>query len=164
MIADLESGRIPKAWKPLGPTTEEEVTLLAPLEIASARGRAKQLFDFDYVWEVYKPVHLRRWGYYTLPVLYGDDLVARLDPKLDRKTNTLHILGFWLEADTAVDADFIAALGRGLLRFAQMTGADKIDVSGIKPPKLGSGSEGSRQHKTLMALHRIPSAPSRDIM
>jgi hypothetical protein len=136
MIAALESGRIPKTWKPLGPTTQEEVTLLAPLEIASARGRAKQIFDFDYVWEVYKPVHQRRWGYYTLPVLYGDDLVARLDPKLDRKTGTLHILGFWLEDDTAAGTDFITALARGLLRFAEMAGADKINVSGITPQKL----------------------------
>ncbi|MDP2778250.1 MAG: crosslink repair DNA glycosylase YcaQ family protein, partial [Anaerolineales bacterium] len=87
-LFELEAGRIPKAWKPKGPTTEEEVTLLAPLETISARGRAKKVFDFEYLWEVYKPVHQRRWGYYTLPILYGDDLVARLDPKLDRKTNT----------------------------------------------------------------------------
>lgn len=136
MIASLESSRVPKGWKPLWPTTGDEVTLLAPLEIASARGRAKQLFDFDYVWEVYKPVHQRRWGYYTLPVLYGDDLVPHLDPRLDRKTNTLHIFSFWLEEDTGMDADFIAALGLGLLRFSGMAGADKIEVSRIAPSKL----------------------------
>ena len=105
-LSDLEAGRIPKSWKPLGPSTEEEVTFLAPLEMVSARGRAKQVFDFEYLWEVYKPVHQRRWGYYTLPILYGDDLVARLDPKLDRKTNTLHILGFWLEDDAPKDEAF----------------------------------------------------------
>ena len=135
-IEALESGRIPRAWKHLGPTTEEEVTLLAPLEMVSARGRAKQLFDFDYIWEVYKPVHLRRWGYYTLPVLYGDDLVARLDPRLDRKTGRLQILGFWLEEDAPRDEAFASALGRGLARFAQMAGARKLDVSAIHPRKL----------------------------
>ena len=135
-LEDLESGRIPEAWKSTSPTTHDEVTLLAPLEIVTARGRAKQVFDFEYVWEVYKPIHQRRWGYYTLPILYGDDLVARLDPKLDRKTNTLHILGFWLEDDAPKDGDFANALAKGLLRFADMIGATKIDAGGIKPMKL----------------------------
>jgi uncharacterized protein YcaQ len=135
-LETLESGRIPKTWKPLDSTTEEEVTLLAPLEMVSARGRAKLVFDFDYIWEVYKPLHQRRWGYYTLPILYGDDLVARLDPKLDRTTGTLQILGFWLEDDAPKDEAFASALARGLTRFARMTGATKVDVSAVNPLKL----------------------------
>lgn len=137
-LSDLEAGRIPKKWKPLGASTEEEVTFLAPLEMVSARGRAKQVFDFEYLWEVYKPVHQRRWGYYTLPILYGDDLVARLDPKLDRKTNTLHILGFWLEDDAPKDEAFANALANGLKRFGNMIGVQKYDLGGIKPMKLRS--------------------------
>ncbi|MDO8755604.1 MAG: crosslink repair DNA glycosylase YcaQ family protein, partial [Anaerolineales bacterium] len=137
-LSDLEAGRIPKKWKPLGPSTEEEVTLLAPLEIVTARGRAKKVFDFEYLWEVYKPIHQRRWGYYTLPILYGDDLVARLDPKLDRKTNMLHILGFWLEDDAATDEAFAHALANGLKRFAELIGAQKMDLSGISHIKLRS--------------------------
>ena len=137
-LSDLEAGRIPKKWKSVGPSTEEEVTFLAPLEIVSARGRAKKVFDFEYLWEVYKPVHQRRWGYYTLPILYGDDLVARLDPKLDRKTNTLHILGFWLEDDAPKDEAFASALANGLRRFADMIGAEKFELSGIKQTKLRS--------------------------
>ena len=137
-LSDLEAGRIPKKWKPAGPSTEEEVTFLAPLEIVSARGRAKKVFDFEYLWEVYKPAHQRRWGYYTLPILYGDDLVARLDPKLDRKTNTLQILGFWLEDDAPKDEAFASALANGLQRFAEMIGAQKFNLSGIKQTKLRS--------------------------
>lgn len=135
-LSALEAGRIPKEWKPKGATTSEEATLLAPLEIVSARGRAKKVFDFDYVWEVYKPAHQRKWGYYTLPILYGDDLVARLDPKLDRTTNTLHILGFWLEDDAPKDSAFADALANGLKRFADMIGAVKIDLGGVKQAKL----------------------------
>jgi len=135
-LSVLEAGRVPKAWKPKGVTTSEEVTFLAPLEIVSARGRAKKVFDFEYVWEVYKPAHQRKWGYYTLPILYGDDLVARLDPKLDRATKTLHILGFWLEDDAPRDADFVNALANGLKRFADMIGAVKIDMAGVKPARL----------------------------
>ena len=137
-LEELESGKTPEAWKPIGPSTNDEVTLLAPLEIVSARGRAKQVFDFDYVWEVYKPVHQRRWGYYALPILYGDDLVARLDPKLDRTTGTLHILGFWLEDDAPKDEAFANALANGLIRFARMTGAVKVNLDGVKPVKLRS--------------------------
>ena len=137
-LEELETGRIPKKWEAIDTTTNEEVTLLAPLEMVSARGRAKQVFDFDYVWEVYKPEHQRKWGYYVLPILYGDDLVARLDLKLDRTTNTLHILGFWLEDDTQVDSKFADALAKGLSRFAKMIDAKKIDLSGIKMAKLRS--------------------------
>jgi len=135
-MSDLEAGRIPKKWKPLGATTDEEVTFLAPLDMVSARGRAKQVFDFEYLWEVYKPLHQRRWGYYTLPILYGDDLVARLDPKLDRQTNTLHILGFWLEDDAPKDEAFASALGRGLVRFAKFAGAQQVTLDAIQPRRL----------------------------
>ncbi len=136
ILESLESNRIPNAWKPLNLSTEDEVTFLAPLDMVSARGRAKQVFDFEYLWEVYKPVHLRRWGYYTLPILYGDDLVARLDPRLDRKTNTLHILGFWLEDDAPKDERFANALGCGLVRFAKLVGAKQVKVDLIQPRRL----------------------------
>jgi hypothetical protein len=95
------------------------------------------LFDFEYTWEVYTPAHKRRWGYYVLPILYGDDLVARLDPKLDRSTMTLEIKGFWQEDDAPVkDAAFADALAKGLIRFAKFVKAKKVDVSAIQPAKL----------------------------
>ncbi len=132
LLETLEAGAIPDAWLPLGPTTEEEAIFLAPLDIVSARGRAAQLFDFDYVWEVYKPVEKRRWGYYTLPILWGDRLVARFDPKLDRKSGTLEIKGFWLEDSIAADnADFIEALANGWRRFAALIGAQQFTLDGV---------------------------------
>ena len=134
VLNTLAKGRVPKGWNPKETTTLEEVTFLSPLDIVSARGRAKQLFDFEYKWEVYTPVHLRRWGYYVLPILYGDDLVARLDLKLNRTTMTLEIRGFWHEDDTPVkDADFANALANGLIRFAQFVEAKKISLSTIQP-------------------------------
>jgi uncharacterized protein len=133
-LESLEKGRVPKGWNPKDRTTLEEVTFLAPLDIVSARGRAKKLFDFEYTWEVYTPAAKRRWGYYVLPILYGDDLVARLDPKLDRTTMTLEIKGFWYEEDAPVqDANFAEALAKGLIRFARFMNAKKVDVSTVKP-------------------------------
>ncbi len=132
----LEAGGVPAAWQPLDTSTEEEAVFLAPLDIVSARGRAKTWFDFDYVWEVYKPAAQRRWGYYTLPILHGERLVARFDPKLDRATNTLLINGLWLEtAALAEDPAFVSALARGLRRFQQFLKAQSIDLSAVKSSK-----------------------------
>lgn len=129
VLDTLASGGIPPRWQPVGPTTEEEAVILAPLEIASARGRARKLFNFEYIWEVYKPAHLRRWGYYTVPILWGDRLVARLDPRLNRKTGVLHIDGFWLEdPGLASDPAFLSALSAGLRRFAGFAGAREVEA------------------------------------
>ena len=104
LIRDLLDGRTPSTWQPLGPTTEEEATFLAPLDPVSARGRATSLFGFEYIWEIYKPVEQRRWGAYTLPVLWGDRLVARFDARMDRSTATVVVNGMWLE-DEALATD-----------------------------------------------------------
>jgi uncharacterized protein len=134
VLESLEKGRVPKGWNPKETTTLEEVTFLAPLDIVSARGRAKKLFDFEYTWEVYTPAAKRRWGYYVLPILYGDDLVARLDPKLDRTTMTLEIKGFWYEEDAPVkNAGFANALAKGLVRFTKFVEAEKVNLDAITP-------------------------------
>lgn len=137
VLHDLSAGRVPTAWAPLQTNTTEEVVFLSPLDPVSARGRAKVLFGFDYVWEVYKPVEKRKFGYYTLPVLWGDRLVARFDSKLDRTTNTFLILGFWLEDDAlGKDEAFAEALARGFARFVTFLGASKLNVQAIGEPLL----------------------------
>jgi uncharacterized protein YcaQ len=137
LLRDLNAGRVPKAWTPLETTTTDEVVFLAPLDHVSARGRAKVLFGFDYIWEVYKPAPQRRFGYYTLPVLWGDRLVARFDSKLDRTTDTFVILGLWLE-DKALGKDegFAEALARGFARLVTFLGTSKLDAKAIREPLL----------------------------
>ena len=136
-LRDLSAGRVPKAWRPLETSTTDEVVFLAPLDQVSARGRAKRVFGFDYVWEVYKPTHQRKFGYYTLPILWGDRLVGRFDSKLDRTTNTFVILGLWLE-DEALGADeaFAAALAGAFARFMTFLGASTLDAAAIHEPLL----------------------------
>jgi uncharacterized protein YcaQ len=137
LITDLEAGRIPKAWTPLETTTEEEATFLSPLEPVSARGRAKALFGFDYTWEVYTPAAKRKFGYYALPILWGERLVGRFDPKLDRTTGTLVILGLWLEdASLAKDVAFADALAAGMRRFMTLLDVRRIDVAAVPQPAL----------------------------
>lgn len=137
LIEDLEADNVPKGWAPLGSTTLEEVNFLSPLDNFLARNRTRVLYNFEYLWEVYKPVDRRRWGYYTMPILYGDSLVGRLDPKLDRKSATLAINGFWLEEEaTADDPAFAVALARGLSRFAAFHAASRVDLSAVRPGHL----------------------------
>ncbi len=74
------------------------VAFLAPLDpYVWDRDFLRSLHGFDYVWEVYVPEKKRRWGYYVLPVLFGDRLVGRIEPRIERKTGTLRILGLWWE-------------------------------------------------------------------
>jgi hypothetical protein len=128
---------VPESWRPVDTTTDEEVTFLAPLEICSARGRAKKLFGFDYVWEVYKPVAQRRWGYYVLPILFGDSLIGRVDFRLERDDMILHILGFWLEEEgLGENTSFSAAFNRGLQRFLAFLGAQDIVLPDTFPKGL----------------------------
>ncbi|GIK40366.1 MAG: hypothetical protein BroJett011_41990 [Chloroflexota bacterium] len=146
VLRDLSTGRVPKAWTPLETSTTEEVVFLAPLDPVSARGRAKVLFGFDYVWEIYKPEHQRRFGYYTLPILWGERLVARFDSKLDRRTNTFIIQGLWLE-DEALGKDeaFAEALAGGLARFVTFLGASKLDATAMGEPLLRQRANASTE-------------------
>jgi len=133
----LSAGSIPTVWQTLDTTTEAEAVFLAPLDNVSARGRAKVLFGFDYVWEVYKPAHQRKFGYYALPILWGETLVGRFDSKLDRSTNTCVVLGLWLEDPTLGGCErFADALARGFARFTAFLGAAGLDVSCVNEPLL----------------------------
>ena len=74
------------------------VTFVAPLDpIAWDRALLRSLFGFAYTWEIYTPAARRRFGYYALPILFGDRFVGRIEPRFERKTKTLRILGIWFE-------------------------------------------------------------------
>jgi uncharacterized protein len=137
IIESLEGGQIPREWGAIDTTTEDETSFLSPLDPVSARGRAKPLFGFEYTWDVYKPEAQRRFGYYTLPILWGDALVGRFDPRLDRATGTLVVNGLWLEDDSlARDAAFVEALGRGMARLRRFLGATRTDVTAVRHPSI----------------------------
>jgi uncharacterized protein YcaQ len=128
---------VPRAWKPRETTTTEEATFLSPLDPVSARGRAKTLFDFEYKWEVYTPAEQRQYGYYVLPVLWGDRLVARFDGKFDRKANVLCVLGLWFEDEaSAGDEAFQEAFVRGMRRFVAYLGAEGVDATALTDRRL----------------------------
>jgi uncharacterized protein len=137
ILDELARGETPKEWQPLDLSTDDEVVFLSPLDNLLRRERTLRLFGFEYLWEVYKPATKRRWGYYTMPILWNDRLVGRLDPKLDRAAATLIINGFWLENSVMVDdIAFARALARGLERFARFHEARGVRLTGVTPTAL----------------------------
>jgi len=78
-----------------GPVPERAV-LLSPFDrLIHDRDRAEALWDFRYRLEMYVPQKKREYGYYVLPLLVGDRIVGRAEPRYDRKTGTLELLGAW---------------------------------------------------------------------
>ena len=66
--------------------------LLSPIDrLVYDRKRMVEIFEFDYQLEMYKPAAKRRWGYYALPILYGDRLVGKLDAATDRPAGLLRV-------------------------------------------------------------------------
>jgi uncharacterized protein len=124
-------GKVPRAWRPVDDT--REVRFLAPLDIVFTRGRGAGLFDFEYLWEVYKPAAKRRWGYYVLPVLLDDRIVGRIDPSFDRTRRVLSIDRAWWEPGTDL-RDVAAPLARGVARTARRLGAESTRLGRIGPP------------------------------
>jgi hypothetical protein len=96
----------------------DRVTLLSPFDrLIHDRNRAEALWDFFYRLEMYVPKAKREYGYYVLPLLVGDKLVGRAEPRFDRKTKTLELLGAW--EDTSRLDEAVSELGAWL-------GADTI--------------------------------------
>ena len=105
------------------------VTLLAPLDpLVWDRRLLRELFGFDYTWEVYTPAAKRRYGYYVLPVLFGDRIVGRIEPRLERRTGRLAILGVWFEPSFGPmeEPQFIPALATALDDYRTFVGADLV--------------------------------------
>lgn len=76
-------------------TLAQEARFIAPLDpLLWARRALARLWSFEYMWEVYKPVQKRIFGYYVLPILCGDRFVARFDGRYDRTEKTLHVLAY----------------------------------------------------------------------
>ena len=91
---------------------------LGPLDsLIWDRKAIQHIFSFDYMWEVYKPVAQRRWGYYVLPVFYKDRFVARFDSRLEKGIWT--ITNWWWEPDVVVDDELQEALRVANERFVE---------------------------------------------
>jgi len=94
------------------------------------RERVQHLFGFESKLEIYLPKDQRVYGYYHLPVLYGDQLVARIEPKMDRNEKKLIIRGYWTEPGFKETDEYREKLDRNLDDFAAFHGAEMIEWLG----------------------------------
>ena len=112
---------------------DAQVSFIAPLDsLLWDRRVLRDVWQFDYIWEVYVPEHKRRWGYYVLPVLYGDRLVGRIEPRFDKSAKALTIVGLWWEEGFKPRASdrFVPVMRDALMAYGRFVGATKIAWSG----------------------------------
>jgi uncharacterized protein YcaQ len=111
------------------PRRLEAAAVLSPFDpVVWFRPRTERLFDFHYRIEIYTPEPERKFGYYSLPVLIDDDVVARVDLKSDRKARVLRVQSAW--AEQGAPPETAARLVPVLRRAASWQGLDDIEVTG----------------------------------
>jgi uncharacterized protein YcaQ len=107
----------------LGQPFEGRAALLSPFDrLIHDRKRTVELFEFDYQLEMYKPADKRRWGYFALPILYGDRLVGKLDAIADRKAGVLRVHA--IHQDVAFDKSMTAAVEHEIRDLARWLGLE----------------------------------------
>lgn len=103
--------------------------LLSPFDpITCDRDRALTLFDFDYKIEVYTPAPKRRYGYFTLPILYKDRLIGRLDPKAHRKEKRMEIRNIHFEPDVEITDELLTDLRTAIQDFADWHNTPTVEI------------------------------------
>lgn len=106
---------------------ERQVRLLPPLDcMLWDRRLIDELFGFSYKWEVYTPKEQRRYGYYVLPVLYGEEFAGRVEPVADRDADALVVRAFWPEAGVHGTSRLLWALEDELGRLRRFLGLGKL--------------------------------------
>jgi uncharacterized protein YcaQ len=119
-----------------------KASVIAPLDnLLWDRRFIKELFEFDYRWEVYKPIAERQYGYYVLPVLYGDRFIARFEPGYDKKRAVMVIKNWWWEPPIRLDESALVECFSG---FKQYMGVKKVALA-----------KGISKRKDLMWLKEI---------
>ncbi len=109
---------------------EPRITLLSPLDnLICERTRTRLLFNFHYAIEIYTPSHKRKFGYYVLPILYGDKLIGRIDPLMDRKKETLQIKAVHVEPKAPKDKAVGQLLQEVIAEFSEFLGAKQVVYS-----------------------------------
>ena len=125
-------------------TYDDRVRILGPLDpLIWDRELVRHIFDFEYVWEVYKPASQRRWGWYVCPLLHRDRLIGRIEARVER--GTLVVSRIWMEP--GVDVDLIETLQR----HAELCGAAKV--------KMPRGSRMSDEQKRSPSPGLRPPSP-----
>ena len=103
--------------------TKQRLEFLAPLDpMLWDRKLIEALWGFRYSWEIYTPAAKRQYGYYVLPIIYGDRFIGRIEPRADRKAGTLTVNGIWLEPGVIQTKKLIGRIDSAVRRLARFNG------------------------------------------
>ena len=114
------------------PEPAPTVAFLSPFDpLVWDRSLLGSLFGFDYVWELFLPPAKRRWGWYVLPLVFGDRLVGRIEPRIDRASGSVQVIGAWWEGGAAPRRveGFVDAMRDALRAYLRFAGATRVEWS-----------------------------------
>jgi uncharacterized protein YcaQ len=121
------------------PEPTPSVAFVAPFDsLLWDNALVASLFDFDYVWEGFFPPAKRRWGWYVLPISFGDRFVGRIEPRIDRDRARVEVLNVWWEDGFAPRSakGFVDAMRDALRAYLRFAGAERLEwVAHLGPEK-----------------------------
>lgn len=126
---------VPSNWKSLcQKDLDEEMRVIGPLDpLIWDRQLLNKLFNFDYVWEVYKKPKDRIWGYYVYPLFFQGNFIGRLEAKYESKSKKLRLFNFQRENHLSINADMKEAYDRLLMRWKHMIQAEEVEYDDTIP-------------------------------
>jgi len=114
------------------PAPEFRCELIAPLDnMMWDRKLINKLFGFDYTWEIYTPAIKRKFGYYVLPLLFGESFIGRAEVIAERKTGTLAVKNIWYENGAKQTKQLRSALDDCFHKFALFNGCETISTKSM---------------------------------
>ena len=114
--------------------TKARLEFLAPLDpMLWDRKLIEAIWGYKYSWEIYTPAEKRKYGYYVLPMLYGQELVGRIEAAADRKRNVLTLKNIWFEPGVRQTKRLLHAIDGTVERLAKFNACDMV----IRPEQNG---------------------------
>lgn len=129
----IHAGDMPTLNKIEAGDWQPRTVLLSPFDnLICDRDRTEALWDFYFRIEIYVPKAKRQYGYYVLPILHGEELIGRIDPKMDRKTGKLHVYNVYQEPNCEWTKAIIREIKDSIEELAEFLGAREV-VYGVVP-------------------------------
>lgn len=116
--------------------TKPDIRLLSPFDNAIIhRDRIKQLFDFAFRLECYVPKEKRQYGYFCLPILFGNTFMGRVDCKAHRKDKRLELIHLHIENTAIAPELWLPSFAQSVKRFALFNGCESLQLNQVSPSK-----------------------------
>jgi uncharacterized protein len=112
------------------PEAAPSVAFIAPFDsLLWDTALIAKLFDFEFVWEGFFKPEKRRWGYYVLPIVFGDRFVGRIEPRIDREQGCVDVLGGWWEDGFVPNRveGFVEAMRQALRAYLRFANSDRLE-------------------------------------